>query len=86
MACNFDITFKSTAAAVIANAKTKVAAAGGTFEGNTSSGSFTVPITLGHIDGSYTIKVNVMTVDITHQPFLISCNRIQTYLEENIVE
>lgn len=84
MACDFTITFTSTPAELIATAKEKVLANNGTFTGDISAGSFYIPITLSHIDGTYMISGKNMMVDISHKPFFLSCNQVKQYIEENL--
>jgi len=56
MACNFTITFQGSAGDFVAKAKAKVEENNGTFDGDTSSGSFDVPTPIGHISGDYSIS------------------------------
>jgi len=84
MACTFTITFQGSAADFVAGAKTKVEANNGTFDGDTSSGTFDVPTPVGHISGDYTIDGQQITINIAQKPFIISCNAIENYINQNI--
>jgi len=82
--CNFIITITESAATFVANAKTQVENADGTFTGDTSSGTFDVPTPVGHISGSYAVNGQQITVNITHKPIVISCNAIENYINEHL--
>lgn len=84
MACNFTITFQGSAADFIAKAKAKVEENNGTLDGGTSSGSFDVPTSLGHITGNYSIDGQDITIDISHKPIVVGCGAIQNYINGHL--
>jgi len=83
-ACDFTISFTGTATDFAENIKTKVSNQGGTFSGDAVSGSFSLSLLGSTISGSYTVEGAETNITIDHKPFLISCNQIQKYLENNL--
>jgi len=79
--CSFDITIDGSVDVFVNKARTEVNGAGESFNGNSSSGSFNVPIPFSQIAGSYTIIGQIATVTITSKPFVISCSAIEDYIE-----
>lgn len=84
MACNFTINFQGPADAVVDKAKQAVQGNGGTFNGDDSSGSFSIPILGSNVAGQYTIAGEQMAIEITHKPFFASCGQIQSYIESHM--
>ncbi len=80
--CNFKIEFKGTAAEAVARAKAGIEKAGGTFNGNTERGHFSIPSP--SIAGNYTIEGQVVNIMITKKPFYIPCSAIEAKLRELI--
>jgi len=79
--CNFSIPFEGTAAEVKTKAETAIKNAGGIFEGDTTSGIFSLPTPLGEIKGSYIMNnVSPITVDILEKPLFVPCNQIEAKL------
>lgn len=78
--CNFSIQFSLSAAEVAEKARQAIVGAGGNFQGNASTGNFTVPTPLGSIRGSYVIEQPVIHVAIDSKPFLVSCSLIEKQL------
>ena len=85
MSCVVTIDFTGTPDSVVTNIQTKVLANNGTFEGNDASGSFTVPVPTSHIDGSYNIIGQQITIEISNKPFFLTCGQIQDYVEGNLI-
>jgi hypothetical protein len=83
-ACDFTISFTGTATDFTENIKTKVQTQGGTFNGDEGSGNFSLSLFGSTISGGYTIQGTDMNIIIDQKPFLISCNQIQKYLENNL--
>lgn len=84
MACTFTITYQGSFGDLAAKAKTAVEANGGTFDGDSSSGTFEVPTPLGHISGNYSVDGQQITINITNKPFIITCNMIENYINEHL--
>jgi hypothetical protein len=84
MACNFTQTFTGSADAFISVLKTQVETNSGTFTGDTSSGSFTVPVLGADVEGTYTINGQDLDVIINKKPFFASCGAIQKFIASHI--
>ena len=83
--CNIIIPFTGSADYYYNKAKQGVQQVGGTFNGNSSDGTFMVKTVLGTIAGSYKIAEQQLTMSITRKPFLLSCNRIEKELRKVVV-
>jgi hypothetical protein len=83
-ACNFTQPFTGTAAALIATLQTQVVNNGGTFNGDTNSGSFSVSVLGSDVVGTYTITGQNLDVVINKKPFFASCSAIQNYIASHI--
>ena len=84
MACKFSIPFSSSAEEVVNKSKTAVVNQGGSFTGDTSSGSFRVNVLGSGIKGTYTITGNEFNIVIESKSFLIPCSAIENYLKKEI--
>ena len=79
--CNFSIPFTGTADEIRAKAEAAIKKAGGIFEGNATTGSFSLPTPLGEIKGSYVMNnTSPITVDILDKPLFVPCNQIEAKL------
>ncbi|MDB5197841.1 MAG: hypothetical protein JWP88_2212 [Flaviaesturariibacter sp.] len=83
-ACNFSIPFSGEATSVLAKAKAAVQKQGGKFEGDTSSGQFSVSVFGNDIAGSYTVADSNMNIVIDSKPFLVPCSAIEGFLKSQI--
>ena len=83
-ACNFSIPFSGEATSVLAKAKAAVQKQGGTFDGDTNSGSFSVSVFGNAIAGSYTVAASNMNIVIDSKPFLVPCSAIEGFLKSQI--
>jgi hypothetical protein len=83
MACSFNITFNSSPDGFVASVKKQVEDAG-CFNGDSSSGNFSVPIPESNIVGSYTITRQQADIAVTHKPLLINCQEIEDYVESHM--
>jgi len=85
MANSFDISFTQSPKEVLAGAKSAIKGAKGHLEGDTSSGTFNVPVGIGDIEGKYTIAGSVIKIEIVKKPLLVSNKAIEkklrSYLE-----
>jgi hypothetical protein len=82
--CNFSISYTQPIEQLIEKARKGIISQGGTFNGNTQSGSYSVPSPLGKITGTYEVQGNSIAFAITDKPFLVSCNRIKDELTKLI--
>ena len=80
--CEFGIDFTGSAQDLIEKAEKAIQDAGGSFSGDTSSGSFSVPTPLGKINGKYTISGQTIHITITEKPLLVPCKMIENKLKE----
>ena len=83
-ACNFTQPFTGTPDTFVATLKAQVQNNGGTFNGDTSSGSFTVPVLGSDVEGTYTITGQDLNVIINKKPFFASCGAIQKFISSHI--
>ena len=80
MACEFDVAFNGSAEDIVAGAGDSVLKAGGTVDGDTSQGSFSVPNP--KVQGTYTISGQKMAITITKKPTLVPCGVIEGYIKK----
>jgi hypothetical protein len=80
--CNFSVDSAQPVAQLIDKAKKAIASAGGTFDGNTEKGNYSIPTPLGKITGAYTVNGNVIAFEITDKPFLVGCSKIEDELKK----
>ena len=78
--CSFTIDFRIPPDHLISKARTAIEKQGGIFNGDTSSGTFSVQV-LGSIAGSYTISGQQMNIDISNKPMFISCSQIESFMK-----
>jgi hypothetical protein len=52
--------------------------------GNSSSGTFAVSKTLGHVDGSYSFSGQTLTVTISSKSLIPTCDEIQNGIQKFI--
>jgi hypothetical protein len=83
-ACSFNQAFTGTADALVANLKTQVQNNGGTFTGDSSSGSFSVSVVGSDVSGTYTIAGQQLNVEIDKKPFFASCSAIEKFLSSHL--
>lgn len=81
--CNFSIRFSGNAGEVIEKARTAVEKQGGTFEGSTGGGRFSLNV-FGAISGSYTVEGDQFNVVIEDKPIMIPCSAIENVLKNQI--
>ena len=81
MACDFSIPFTGSPEDVLAKAKSTVQSQGGTFNGDTNNGNFTVSVFGNKIVGNYTVSDNILNISITDKPFMVPCNAIEGFLK-----
>jgi hypothetical protein len=82
---NFDIPFTQSPKELLASVKSTIKSFNGTFNGDTSSGGFKIPIGIGDIEGQYTIAGSVIKIDITKKPLLVSNKAIEKKLRSYLV-
>lgn len=81
--CNFNIPFSGSSQDVFAKAKAAVEKQGGSFNGDASSGNFSINV-FGNISGSYTVSGNQLNIVIEDKPMMIPCSAIENVLKSQI--
>jgi len=83
MSCNFSIPVSGSPEAMLAKARKAVEGQGGQFNGDASSGSFSVKV-MGAIEGSYTVAGNELLINISSKPMFIPCATIEGFLKSQL--
>jgi hypothetical protein len=81
--CSFSIAFSGTPQDVVNKAKATVENQGGTFDGDASTGNFSIHV-FGTISGSYSISGNQLNIVIEDKPMMIPCGAIENVLKNQI--
>ena len=82
--CNFSIGFSAPAEEIISKVRGQIERQGGTFNGDASSGSFSVKVLGSNIAGSYTVTGSQINITITDKPFFVSCSQIESFLKSQL--
>ncbi len=83
-ACNFSVPFSGDVENVLNKATSAVQSQGGQFNGDASSGQFSVSVFGNNIAGSYTVVDQQMNIVINSKPFLIPCSTIESFMKNQI--
>ncbi len=83
--CNFSIEFSDGADALVSKAGSAIGQAGGSFDGDSSQGTFHLNTGIGSVRGNYTIQDSTIHIQIDQKPMLVSCNRIEEELRKRLV-
>jgi hypothetical protein len=81
--CNFSIPFSGSPEEVFIKAKATIEQQGGTFQGDTNGGNFSINV-FGTISGSYTVSGNQLNIVIEDKPIMIPCGAIENALKNQI--
>ncbi len=88
--CNFNVDYTDPVEKLIEKAKSGITSMGGTFEGDTVNGKYSIPTKAGKVTGLYLVQENSIIFEITDKPGLVSCKRIENelrkYLSSTAVE
>ncbi len=80
-----NFNFTCSAATLVNTAQKEVTSHSGTFNGNTSNGSFSVPVPVfGTLAGNYSISGQTLTVTITQESFFLPCSTIQSAIQNAV--
>ncbi|BAV08327.1 hypothetical protein SAMN05421788_112135 [Filimonas lacunae] len=82
--CNFNVPLNNTADAVVEKLRSRITAAKGSFDGDSSKGNFVVQTPLGAVHGNYTVAGETLNVDITDKPMFVPCDMIEGYLQKEL--
>lgn len=83
--CNFNIEFDEPKEQLVDRAKTGITSKGGTFEGDTENGWFSMPSPAGKIVAVYKVNGNMINFEITDKPLIVGCDRIENELRKRLL-
>jgi hypothetical protein len=83
-ACNFDIPFNGPVNVAIEKAKAAIESQNGDFNGNDTSGEFSVTIFGNTVKGNYTITGQMLHLAITQKPLFVPCSMIESFLLKQV--
>ena len=83
-ACNFDIPFNGPVNVAIEKAKAAIESQNGDFNGNDTSGEFSVTIFGNTVKGNYTITGQILHLAITQKPLFVPCSMIESFLLKQV--
>ena len=81
--CSFSIPFSGSAEDIFNKAKAAVEKQGGSFNGDTGSGNFTISV-FGTINGSYSVSGQQLNIEIDDKPMMIPCAAIENALKSQL--
>ena len=79
---SFSVDFPGAAVDIVAKAKGAIEKATGKFNGNESTGDFSVPTPAGTVKGIYKITGQKFAVDITDKPFIVPGSAIEAQVRK----
>jgi hypothetical protein len=80
--CSFNIPFSGAADSLLQRARHEITRAGGSMNGDDLAGTFQAKTPIGSIQGNYLVQGQLMVMNITKKPFILSCKKIQRELEK----
>ncbi|MCU0429723.1 MAG: hypothetical protein MUF42_07090 [Cytophagaceae bacterium] len=78
--CQFTFPFSVSVETLVENATNAIAKAGGSLQGDSLNGKFSVPTMLGDVAGTYVINGQVASFQITDKPMFLPCDMIEEKL------
>lgn len=85
-ACAFNIPISGNVSELLDKAKNAIQGNGGIFEGDLTTGNFAVPVIIGKIVGTYTIKDQLFQIEISDKPMMVSCSLIEEQLKKYLTK
>jgi len=82
--CRLRFDFSGSNRALVDKIRTKVTAAGGSFDGADAAGSFVLPTPIGAFEGDYLIEQQTIWIEVTRKPFFVPCSAIEAKLAEYV--
>lgn len=79
--CNFTIPFENSSEEFYLKMKALIERKGGEITEDNQQGNIRFPTIFGIIVGSYLIKGQLITVEITEKPWVIGCPRIESEIK-----
>lgn len=81
--CNFPIEYPRPKDEMVSQLKSAIESqTNGIFQGDTSAGSFSFTAKGFDLAGNYNISGDVIDVNITKKPWLLSCNKIESEIRK----
>lgn len=80
--CNFSIKLNGNVEELVSKAKNAITDAGGSFDGDITSGSFRMKTFMGEIAGSYTVSTQQLNVEVSKKPMMVPCSEIEKQLRK----
>ena len=82
--CSFQFKIETNPAETIEKVKAKIEQEGGTFNGDETEGTFSLPTPVGVIEGNYQVTVDELTIDITKKPAFLPCSMLEGELKKRL--
>ena len=82
--CSFKFKIEAAPAETIEKVKAKIEQEGGTFNGDETEGTFSLPTPVGAIEGNYQVTVDELTIDITKKPAFLPCSMLEGELKKRL--
>ncbi len=82
--CSFKFILQTDPAETIEKVKAKIEQEGGTFNGDETEGTFSLPTPVGVIEGNYQVTVDELTIDITKKPAFLPCSMLEGELKKRL--
>ena len=79
--CNFTLRFTGSAADTIQKVRSEMQKQNGTFDGDETSGAFSVKVLGSSIKGSYQVAGPEIGINIEQKPIFISCDQIRSFMQ-----
>jgi len=83
--CQFSISFSGDADTLISKANKAIKLADGKFEGDSHAGEFSLKTPIGSVKGNYQIENESINVEISEKPMFLSCNKIESELQNYLL-
>ena len=82
--CSFQFNIETNPAETIEKVKATIEQEGGTFNGDETEGTFSLPTPVGVIEGNYQVTVDELTIDITKKPAFLPCSMLEGELKKRL--
>jgi hypothetical protein len=82
--CTFNISINEPIEQLIEKARDGITGVGGSFDGNTQSGTYNIPTPVGKISGLYTVSGSTVTFTIQSKPVLVTCKKIEDEIKKHL--
>lgn len=82
--CSFQFKIETNPAETLNEVKVKIEQEGGTFNGDETEGTFSLPTPVGVIEGSYQVTEDELKIDITKKPAFLPCSMLEGELKKRL--